>query len=83
MTVGYLRLDADRIILQTDDVSKRLLLRIADECENELICSKTAVNDGTLYLLWPDYGICGDDCQLKEHLKDLFEEENFELVFNE
>lgn len=79
--VAYIYPDAERITLRIDRSSKRLLLRVADECENEMLCAKTTIEDDTLFLLWPDYGTCGDDKQLKDHLRDLFEAENYELVF--
>lgn len=78
---AYIYPDAERITLCIDSSSKRLLLRVADECENEMLCSKTVVEADTLFLLWPDYGICGDDKQLKDHLCELFDAENYELVF--
>lgn len=79
--MAYIYPDAERITLRVDRSCKRVLLRVADECENEMLCAKTAIESDTLFLLWPDYGICGDNKQLKDHLCDLFEAENYELIF--
>lgn len=79
--VAYILPDADRITLHIEGAGKKLLLHMADECENEMLCQRTAVEDGKLFLLWPDYGICGDDEQLKEYLKELFDVKNIDLIF--
>lgn len=78
---AYLYPDAERIALRVDEGSKKLLLRIAEECENEMLCTKTVVENGILFLLWPDYGICGDDNRIKKTLSKLFNIENYELIF--
>ena len=78
-----MRMDADRIEVQTEDCSPALLRKVADSLESEALCAFTIVEDGTIYLMQPDYGLFMTEDELREIVKEMFSEHNYEITFKE
>ena len=82
-SVCEIRMDADRITLTFDRVYPKDLARVADEMEHMQLCRYTVVEDGRVWLMQPDYGMFGDDEEFRSIVSELFEEENYEIIYIE
>lgn len=76
-------MDADRITLTLDKVYPKALARVAEEMENMRLCAYTIVEDGKLYLMQPDFGLFGDDDEFRSIVAELFDEENYDIIYKE
>lgn len=81
--VCEVRMDADRITLTFDRVYPKALARVGEEMENMQLCRYTVVEAGRIFLMQPDYGIFGDDGEFREIVSELFEEENYGIIYIE
>jgi hypothetical protein len=80
-SVCEIRMDADRITLTLDRVYPKALARVAEEMENMQLCRYTVVEDNKIFLMQPDYGMFGDDEEFREIVSELFEEENYGIIY--
>lgn len=80
-SVCEVRMDADRITLIFDKVYPKALARVAEEMENMQLCRYTAVEDNKIFLMQPDYGMFGDDEEFRQIVSELFEEENYGIIY--
>lgn len=76
-------MDADRITLTLESVYPKAAARVAEEMESMMLCSYTIVEDGRIYLMQPDYGMFGDDEEFRMIVSELFEEENYGIIYKE
>ena len=76
-------LDADRIKLSLDKVYPKAMARVAEEMENMMFCSYTVIEDDTLWLMQPDYGVIGSDDEFCAAVQELFNEENYEIIYKD
>ena len=72
---------ADRIKVSFGLMYPTALGRIADSLEEMRICAYTIKDETTIFLMQPDYGMFGDDEELKEIFSELAAEVNYELTF--
>lgn len=79
----HIRMDADRIEVSVENVYPSAISRVADEMENMSLCAWTAVEDGAIYMMHPDYGLFMDDDELRIIISELFDEENYELIYKD
>jgi hypothetical protein len=79
--VCEIRMDADRITLILDKVYSKALKRVAEEMENMQLCRYTVVEEGNVFLMQPDYGMFGNDEEFRNIITELFEEENYEIIY--
>lgn len=75
--------DADRITLELDGVYPNTLVRVAEEMENMMLCRYTIIEGGKLYLMQPDFGMFGSDDELLVIVSELFEEENYGIIYKD
>ena len=75
------RMDADRITLTFDKVYPKALVRVAEEMENMQLCRYTVIEDNKIFLMQPDYGMFGDDEEFRGIVSELFEEENYGIIY--
>ena len=80
-SVCEVRMDADRIALTFDKVYPKALARVAEEMENMQLCRYTVVEDNKIFLMQPDYGMFGDDEEFRQIVSELFEEENYGIIY--
>ena len=80
-SVCEVRMDADRITLTFDKVYPKALARVAEEMENMHLCRYTVVEDNKIFLMQPDYGMFGDDEEFRQIVSELFEEENYGIIY--
>ena len=73
--------DDDRIVIVFEKIFPNALKRIADELESMRLCAYTIIEETTLTLMQPDYGLFDCNDELKTILSELAEEVNFELNF--
>ena len=71
----------DRIVIVFGYMFPTALKRIADELEDMRLCADTIIEETTLFLMQPDYGLFGCTQELKDILSELAEEVNYELDF--
>lgn len=76
-----LHLDADRITLRLEKVYSKAILRIGEELERMRICAYSLSEPGKLYLMQPDYGMFGSEEELRIIISELFNEENYEIIY--
>ena len=77
------RMDADRITLTLDKVYPKAMARVAEEMESMRLCAYTIIEGGKLYLMHPDFGMFGSDEEFLRIVKELFNEENYEIIYKE
>lgn len=77
------RMDADRITLSLTKVYPKALARVAEEMENTMLCRYTIVEDSKLYLMQPDFGMFGSDEEFQAIVSELFDEENYDIIYKE
>lgn len=77
------RMDADRITLLLDKVYPKALARVAEEMESMRLCAYTIIERNKLYLMQPDFGMFGDDEEFRIIVSELFDEENYEIIYKE
>lgn len=77
------RMDADRITLLLDKVYPKAMARVAEEMENMRLCAYTLIEGNKLYLMQPDFGIFGNDDEFRAIVSELFDEENYEIIYKE
>ena len=80
-SVCEIRMDADRITLIFDKVYPKALARVAEEMENMQLCRYTLVEDKQVFLMQPDYGMFGDDDEFRDIVSELFEVENYGIIY--
>lgn len=80
-SVCEIRMDADRITLMFDKVYPKALARVAEEMENMQLCRYTVIEDNKIFLMQPDYGMFGDDEEFRQIVSELFEEENYGIIY--
>lgn len=80
-SVCEVRMDADRITLTFDKVYPKALARVSEEMENMQLCRYTVVEDNKIFLMQPDYGMFGDDEEFRQIVSELFEEENYGIIY--
>ena len=80
-SVCEVRMDADRITLTFDNVYPKALARVAEEMENMQLCRYTVIEDNKIFLMQPDYGMFGDDEEFRQIVSELFEEENYGIIY--
>ena len=80
-SVCEVRMDADRITLTFDKVYPKALARVAEEMENMQLCRYTVIEDNKIFLMQPDYGMFGDDEEFRQIVSELFEEENYGIIY--
>lgn len=78
-----IRMDADRITLSLDRVYPKALERVAEEMENMMLCRYTIIEGERLYLMQPDFGMFGSDDELLVIVSELFEEENYGIIYKD
>lgn len=76
-------MDADRITLLLDKVYPKALARVAEEMESMRLCAYTIIERNKLYLMQPDFGMFGDDEEFRMIVSELFDEENYEIIYKE
>ncbi|MBQ8889082.1 MAG: hypothetical protein IJY59_06300 [Bacteroidaceae bacterium] len=81
--VCELRMDADRILVKTTGVYSKALKRVAEEMENAMLCMYTIVEVDKIYLMQPDFGMFSSDDMFRAIVSELFEEENYEIIYKE
>jgi hypothetical protein len=74
-------MSASHISLIFDKVYPKVLARVAEEMENMQLCRYTVVEDNKIFLMQPDYGMFGDDEEFRNIVTELFEEENYEIIY--
>ena len=79
--VCEIRMDADSIKLTLDKVYPKALARVAEAMENMQLCRYTVVEKGCVWLMQPDYGMFADDEEFRSIVSELFEEENYEIIY--
>lgn len=77
------RMDADRITLTLDKVYSKALARIAEEMENMMLCRYTLLERNKLYLMQPDFGMFGNDEEFRTIVSELFNEENYDIIYKD
>ena len=80
-SVCEIRMDDDRITLTFDKVYPKALARVAEEMENMQLCRYTVIEDNKIFLMQPDYGMFGDDEEFRQIVSELFEEENYGIIY--
>lgn len=73
--------DADRISLSFDRIYPKALKRIGEEVENMGLCRWTLEEEGTLYLMQPDFGLFAGYDELLAIIQELCEEVNYNVTF--
>lgn len=77
------RMDADRITLLLDKVYPKAMARVAEGMENMRLCAYTLIEGNKLYLMQPDFGMFGNDDEFRAIVSELFDEENYEIIYKE
>lgn len=77
------RMDADRITLTLGKVYPKAMARVAEEMESMRLCAYTIIEVGKLYLMQPDFGMFGGDEEFRMIVSELFDEENYEIIYKE
>ena len=77
------RMDADRITLTLGKVYPKAMARVAEEMESMRLCAYTIIEGGTLYLMQPDFGMFGGDEEFRMIVSEMFDEENYEIIYKE
>lgn len=72
---------ASHITLCFDKVYPKTLERVAEEMENMRLCRYTVVEGCSVFLMNPDYGMFGDDEEFRNIVSELFEEENYGIIY--
>lgn len=57
------------------------MARVAEEMENMQLCRYTVIEDNKIFLMQPDYGMFGDDEEFRQIVSELFEEENYGIIY--
>ena len=73
----------DSIELKFDRMYMKTLYRMAEEMESMMLCRYVDVEEGRLCLMHPDYGLFGNPEEFKGIVSELFEEENYEIIYIE
>lgn len=79
--VCEIHMDADSIKLTLDKVYPKALARVAEAMENMQLCRYTVVEKGCVWLMQPDYGMFADDDEFRSIVSELFEEENYDIIY--
>ena len=74
-------MSASHISLIFDKVYPKALTRVAEEMENMQLCRYTVIEDNKIFLMQPDYGMFGDDEEFRQIVSELFEEENYGIIY--
>ena len=74
-------MSASHISLIFDKVYPKALARVAEEMENMQLCRYTVIEDNKIFLMQPDYGMFGDDEEFRQIVSELFEEENYGIIY--
>ena len=82
-TFCEITMDADRIKLELSKIYPKAFARVAGEMENMQLCRYTVIEGKTLWLMQPDYGMFSDDDELRTIVKELFNEENYNIIYKE
>ena len=69
------------ILLEFDGASPSAVRHASEEMENIGLCSWAETDGSTIQLMYPDFGLFADEEELAQIVKDLFEEENYEIIF--
>ena len=77
------RMDADRITLTLDKVYPKAMARVAEEMESMRLCAYTIIEGGKMYLMQPDFGMFGGDEEFRMIVSELFDEENYEIIYKQ
>lgn len=80
-SICEIRMDADCITLTFDKVYPKALARVAEEMENMQLCRYTVIEGNKIFLMQPDYGMFGDDEEFRQIVSELFEEENYGIIY--
>ena len=80
-TVCEVTMDADRIKLELDRIYPKAFARIAEEMENMRLCRYTVVEGTVLWMMQPDYGMFADDGEFRVIVTELFDEENYNIIY--
>lgn len=76
-------MDADRIKLELSRVYPKAFKRVAEEMENIRLCRYTVIEGTTLWLMQPDYGMFADDEEFRTIVSELFNEENYNIIYKD
>lgn len=76
-----IRMKDGNILLEFDGASPSAVRHAAEEMENMGLCSWAETDGSTIQLMHPDFGLFADEEELAQIVKDLFEEENYEIIF--
>ena len=82
-TLCEVTFDADRIKLEFERIYPTPLKHVAEEMENMMLCKCTIVEKNTMWLMQPDYGMFADDDEFCAIVQELFEEENYNIIYKE
>lgn len=80
-TLCEVREDADRISLAFDRIYPKALKRIGEEVETMGLCRWVLEEEGTLYLMQPDFGLFAGYDELLAIIQELCEEVNYNVTF--
>ena len=78
-----IKFDSNCIELRLEDCKPALLRRVADELETEGLCAYTTINEDTICLMLPDYGMFMDEREFRTIVSELFSEQNYEIIYTD
>ena len=82
-TICEVTMDADRIKLELSKIYPKAFARVAEEMENMRLCRYTVIEGKILWLMQPDYGMFTDDDEFRTIVAELFNEENYNIIYKE
>lgn len=82
-TICEVKMDEDRIKMVLSKVYPKAFARIAEEMENMRLCRYTVIEGTTMWLMQPDYGMFSDDEEFLSIVSELFNEENYNIIYKE
>ena len=77
----WISMEDDRITLTFDKVFPKVVSKVAARMEEEMICPSTETRGKTIWMAWPDSWICLGIEDLKAAVQEMFEEENYEIIY--
>lgn len=80
-SVCEVSMEGDRIRLDFDRIFPKVVKRVAARMEEEMICPQTSVEGRTIWMLWPDPWMCHGEEELKQAVRELLDEENYDIIY--
>lgn len=80
-TTCNIQTDENRIEISFERMYPTALGRISDSLEEMRLCAYTIKEETTIFMMQPDYGMFGDEDELKDILSELAAEVNYELTY--